>query len=221
MLQLHSNFVINRRNQPFRFQAMWLSHADFSNFVADNWNSSSGNFLNKTLSLAPSLKQWNMTVFGNIFHKTQILLARIGGIQKCSDLHENRFLMQLEATLIKEYETIKDQENLFWRQKSKDKWLHDGDKNTKYFHLTTLVRRKRNKIECLFDSHGHWYDDSTNMMNIAVNFFSNLFSHNSLEDSMFNIPRFFPRMEPADIEKICAPVSMLEVKKCDVQHWRP
>lgn len=82
MLQLHSNFVINRRNQPFRFQAMWLSHADFSNFVADNWNSSLGNFLNKTLSLATSLKQWNMTVFGNIFHKTQILLARIGGIPK-------------------------------------------------------------------------------------------------------------------------------------------
>lgn len=147
LLQQHSNNYVNRGNQPFRFQAMWLSHPDFSKFITDLWNSVAGNFLNKTLPLAHELKQWNTNVFGNIFHKKKRLLARISGIQKARDLHENPFLIRLEETLIKEYETIIAQENTFWRQKSRDKWLHDSEKNTKFFHLTTLVRRKKKRLK--------------------------------------------------------------------------
>lgn len=29
------------------------------------------------------------------------------------------------------------------------KWLREGDRNTKYFHVATAERRKRNKLEML------------------------------------------------------------------------
>lgn len=35
IIQLFSNTSLNRLACPFRFQAMWLQHADFSNFVTD------------------------------------------------------------------------------------------------------------------------------------------------------------------------------------------
>ena len=35
-----------------------------------------------------------------------------------------------------------------------------GDRNTSYFHITTVVRRQRNKIRCLMDGNGEWiYDE--------------------------------------------------------------
>ena len=38
------------------------------------------------------------------------------------------------------------------------KWIVLGDRNTKYYHTSTIVRRKRNKIEMLKDEDGRWVD---------------------------------------------------------------
>lgn len=47
--------------------------------------------------------------------------------------------MELEEVLV--------HEELLWFQKSRFEWLHNGNRNTFYFHSRTLARRKHNKIE--------------------------------------------------------------------------
>lgn len=42
-------------------------------------------------------------------------------------------------------------EEKFWEQKSRVTWLQKRDRNTKFFHVFTLVRRTTNKIEGLFN----------------------------------------------------------------------
>lgn len=40
---------------------------------------------------------------------------------------------------------------LLWRQKSRETWLKEGDKNSIFFHLSTIIRRKRNSIDAIKD----------------------------------------------------------------------
>nr|XP_011465852.1 PREDICTED: uncharacterized protein LOC105351932 [Fragaria vesca subsp. vesca] len=195
LLQLHSNNAVNRSASPFRFQAMWANQNEYSEFVSSSWNSFDGNFQHTISLLSSALSIWNREVFSNLFHKKKHILARIGGIEKARDRFENLYLINLESTLIQEYNNICEQENLFWRQKSREKWLQDGDKNTRFFHLTTLVRRRRNKIEGIFDAQDVWHTDLNDMKNIAIEFFTNLFSMQSFDDSRFFIECLFPDID--------------------------
>ena len=45
---------------------------------------------------------------------------------------------------------------LMWRQKSCELWLKDGDRNTKFFHISTIVRRRRNSIDAIRGDDSEW-----------------------------------------------------------------
>ncbi|KAL5558526.1 hypothetical protein UlMin_034737 [Ulmus minor] len=45
---------------------------------------------------------------------------------------------------------------MFWLQKSRLKWQTDDDWCTRFFFLSTLTRRKNNRIECIKDDSGIW-----------------------------------------------------------------
>ncbi|CAL9006204.1 unnamed protein product, partial [Prunus brigantina] len=64
--------------------------------------------------------------------------------------------------------------NVKWRRLFSD--ANDGDRNTKFFHLTTVVRRRRNKIERLKDSNGDWVEDAEGIKRLVVEYFQGLFN---------------------------------------------
>lgn len=51
-----------------------------------------------------------------------------------------------------------------------------GDKNIKFFHVSTLIHRNRNKILGLKDKEGYWVMDAEILKETAISHFSNLFS---------------------------------------------
>lgn len=55
----------------------------------------------------------------------------------------------LELRLHDELNNILKKEELMWFQRSMAKWLVDGNTNTKYYHLKTITRRKKNVIVML------------------------------------------------------------------------
>ncbi|CAJ2669285.1 unnamed protein product [Trifolium pratense] len=117
------------RNRPFRFEAAWNTHENFKQVLQENWNR--GRDLVFLLNnLTDNLKVWNKEVFGNIFKRKKELLARLNGIQNSRNYGYSNFLESLEKELQDQLATTLYQEECLWYQKSRGKWIADGDRNT-------------------------------------------------------------------------------------------
>ena len=64
---------------------------------------------------------------------------------------------------------------MVWRQKSKELWLKLGDKNSKFFHLSTIIRRRRNNIDAIKNEEGTWIRESGQIRDNFRENFINLF----------------------------------------------
>lgn len=144
---------------------------------------------------AVKLKAWNESTFGNIFKRKKRNELRLGGVQRVlTNKGSSGCLLRLERELREERSLILLQEKLSWLQKSRIEWLRSGDGNTRFFHTSTLIRRRRNKIEALTDSEGRWVEGKESLKKLAVDFFSNLFKSDHQGPHEF-ICGEFPTME--------------------------
>lgn len=74
------------------------------------------------------------------------------------------FLAQLEESLIQEYNNILEQEELYWFQHARTQWIANGERNTKYFHLMALIKRRRKSILALKNDDGSgWMTKGTSV----------------------------------------------------------
>ena len=49
-----------------------------------------------------------------------------------------------------------NQEEELWALKSRVNWMIQGDRNTNFYHVSTLIRRKRNQIMTIKNAVGDW-----------------------------------------------------------------
>jgi hypothetical protein len=62
---------------------------------------------------------------------------------------------QKENELKRQLDERHKQKEILWRQKSRVQWFNEGEKNTKFFHRSTIHRRLINHITKLDDSQGN------------------------------------------------------------------
>ncbi|KAF3661675.1 hypothetical protein FXO37_12812 [Capsicum annuum] len=98
------------------------------------------------------------------------------GIQRFRAYTRSLFLQELEHTLVRDYRLILQQEQEFWRLKSRISWLAEGDNNTRFFHTSTLNRRRRNRINSLRDDSRNWNYSEENIKNSIFQYYNNLYS---------------------------------------------
>lgn len=69
--------------------------------------------------------------------------------------------------VIKELCRAYKEEELFWQQKSMEKWLKYGDRNSNFFHETVKANREKRKLIKLKDGSGleHWSEGAGNSVN--------------------------------------------------------
>ncbi|CAA0810884.1 DNAse I-like superfamily protein, partial [Striga hermonthica] len=166
-----------RRKTSFHFDKRWLHKDGYSEVVA---------------------RAWQIPVEGTPFFqiKEKIKNTRIA-LLIWSSTFQTQHQQQMEE-LTKKLETLNEiktgdkweewintkrelnkahfQEELYWQQKAKHKWLREGDANTRFFHAYTLQRRKLNAITRLVSSQGTVFSSQKEIESHISDFYKSLFS---------------------------------------------
>lgn len=144
-------------------------------FLAENWTAYMP-LVPLLTKVSNDLQQWNNESFHNIFRAKRTIMARIKGIQASLALARNSSLLKLESRLRRELDLILQHEELLWYQKARVSWIQDGDRNTSFFHLRTIVRRWKNRITSLKNNEDKWVHDPQEVKNLLVGYFVELFT---------------------------------------------
>lgn len=168
------------RPRPFRLEAVWLQDFRFRNLVNSTWSQRDGDdsdipLIDKFNILATEAKIWNRDVFGCL-HKNDTN-ARMRLCQAQDQLSSNPSLQNKanEASCLKDYIDKVKLKEIFYAQKSRVQWLKCGNLNTRFFHLSTIIRRHRNRISCLKNDSGSWVDNEEGIELLINDYFKNLY----------------------------------------------
>ena len=153
-------------------------------------------------------------MFGNVQKKKEGLASEIKEIQERIEQNASDELLVKEGELLKEFEIVLEQEEVIWFQKSREKWVVHGDRNTKFFHMSTIIRRRRNKVEMLRNNENQWVSEAQELEELAVNYFKKLYSLEDVDtDTQGLLVRRFVSLTNHDYDSLNKTFSAEEVEK--------
>lgn len=143
--------------KPFKFFNFWMSHPSFFDMVSQVWNSdftgtSMYSLCCKLRALKCRLKHLNKMAYADISMRTDEARAQLSLAQEAIHLDPfNQILADTEKEKLRVFSDLRLQEESFYRQKSRVRWLKEGDLNTKFFHQSVKQSHLRNIIISIHD----------------------------------------------------------------------
>ena len=122
------------------------------------------------------LKIWNKEVFGDVTARKDSVLKQM---VFWDSIEGNRVLSVEEQSFkkqaLKEYKKWVIMEETSWRQKSRELWLREGDRNTGYFHKMANAHKRVNTLVKIKIS-GSWVIEERDIKDGVVQVFHSLLS---------------------------------------------
>lgn len=123
------------------------------------------------------LQVWGKEITGNFAVRIKECKAKLKQLRGMDDdisvVRNNEAKKKLSLTL--------EQREIFWRQRSKQLWLQNGDQNSKFFHASANSRRRLNRIHKLKNEAGQWQEWENGLSELITNFYKELFSSTQVE----------------------------------------
>ena len=91
-------------------------------------------------------------------------------------------------------------------------WLHAGDRNTRFFHLSTIKRRKTNSILRLKHNDNRWLTELDDINGHISNFYKNLFCSSGIRRMEETLEFIDPCVNNEMNEKLMSPVTREEIR---------
>ncbi|KAF3785942.1 putative ribonuclease H protein [Nymphaea thermarum] len=162
---------------PSRHFQYWQDMVGYSDLVYSAWAVDTRGcamikLIHKLEATRDKLKIWCKGEANNLSNQIMAMKTSIKFIQTQSERDMSEAIEE-ECRLKHELSRLLLLEERLWRQKSRIKWLGDGDLNTKFFQGIANGRRRRNKIETITHE-GRLATDSLEIFSACTDFFATL-----------------------------------------------
>lgn len=187
----------------FKFDKRMLHKPLVKETILQAWQSSSsvfGQSLSERLRRCrKSLSKWKRENGTNAKEKIDRIQREIEVLHV--KVHPSIYRMKC---LKREMVVVHREEESFWQQKTHQKWLNSGDKNTKYFHASVKAERSKNDLDCLVDHDGICHKSEASKGDVAAKYFLHLFSSSYPDNCEMIFDEFTPRISSEmNVSLIC------------------
>lgn len=177
-LLLESDGEVFSYPKPFRFESFWAKDASCGQVISTSWalvcqGSPAFKLCSKVKEVKRALKYWNRTHFGLVKERLKALSAQIQLVQDFPPSPDN---LATERRLVAALCVEEKIEEEMWCVKSRKIWLTTRYLDTKFFHLSTMIRRHRNAIEFFKDGNGSWLSSRSLVRTHILDYFQSLFA---------------------------------------------
>ncbi|XP_062089022.1 uncharacterized protein LOC133795584 [Humulus lupulus] len=135
------------------------------------WKDRDAPVLDKIALCAEALQEWGKSITGNFKQRMDRCKATIKRLKPFRD----RRSIQKHEEASKELFEILTQKEVFWRQRSKQLWLREGDHNSRYFHAAARTRKRTNNIHSLYNESNQLIEWNNGLQELMVEYFQTLF----------------------------------------------
>eukprot|EP00253_Pinus_taeda_P032882 PITA_32882 len=166
--------------------------------------------------LKAEIKRWNTNTFGHILKEKELIIQGIKQTQQ-KIISEGRTeeLVQKEQDMESKLLEREKQEEVLWRQKSRIRWLKEGEKNTKFFHKSTVQRRMRNHISQIINAQGEKVETQEEIEQEFIQHFKEMSKEPNINqaEAIEGITRHIPRLITEEQNTLLLkPISLQEVE---------
>lgn len=168
------------RRKPFKIFNFWTTHPDYHHIVAQIWNSQSigtpmFDLCRRLKNLKIQLKALNRQAFSDISRRTGKVRGDLKAVQDALVLDPtNVELSNRERILLQTFSTLRLNEESFYCQKSRIRWLKEGDLNMSFFHHSVNKRHLQNRLLSVTDGAGNLLTDLKLIQDYIVSFYKDL-----------------------------------------------
>lgn len=191
----------------FRFDKRFLDAPLVKDAITQVWNQVGG-VAEKIRGSRKALSQWKKSNNMNSLEKISKLQLELELEQSALSPSTPRITI-LRRDLVKAYK----EEEAYWSQKSKDRWVISGDQNSKFFHDSVKSSRNKNRIDKLIDANGITQKADASMGEVAIAFFSDLYKSSTPADFQQIFNGFQAKVTTTMNDQLIQPVTKEEVEE--------
>ena len=157
---------------------MWIDEEGCQDSVESAWRQPvHGNLMEqmegKLKRCQLNLTWWSRNSFGNV---TKQLKEKKEKLRREEEAAIRGGTVEGVLKLKREISDLLMKEEKMWKQRSRALWLHEDDKNTRYFHSRATHRYRHNKICELRNSMGQMCTDEEEIAQILISYYQDLFT---------------------------------------------